>query len=448
MKAPLIALWILDLIVCQVTCAYAQLDQYGGWTNIEAPATGHFYITQINGRHTFITPEGHAYFAMGINHLSSSRSERYVHLKDYQTDRQAMERIKEDLAYWNMNNAGGDTPELIQQSMPFFVSISLTNNAHWLPADKFEFTDVFEPGYIEETKALIKRQCERYKENKFLIGYYWTDTPRWDVLISRKRHLRDWVSYLRNLGPEAAGKQAYVAFLEQKYQTIEAFNKAYGLGFESYQSLLNGRFDHIDFHRPLVVQDDQEFLGVIADHLYMLAAETIKVHDPNHLILGEKYLAGDHPESVLKAATKYVDAISIQPGPEKGPGPGPGKEESNFNHQNFEMLHLTTGKPVLICDHSNTFYSKAYPITLWHQHETQQLAGEALTQYIRESVQQNFIIGYVHCQYLDAYDPRRGLMKQGLVSGEGERHEPLSTYIRQANGNALELVKKALLNKE
>lgn len=448
MKALSIAFSVFVLMVCQVTSSYAQLDRYGGWTEIKAPATGYFYITQINGRHTFITPDGHAYYAMGINHLSSSRNEQYAHLQDFQTDQSALTRIKEDLAYWNMNNAGGDSPDVIKNQLPFFVTISLTNNAHWLPADKFEFTDVFEPTYIENTKALIKLQCQRYIKNKFLIGYYWTDTPRWDVLISRQRHLKDWVTYLRSMGPNAAGKQAYVAFLKEKYQTIDAFNKAYGLGFRSFDSMLNGRFDHIDFHQAQVVQDDQEFLGVIADHLYKLATETIKAHDPNHLILGEKYIAVDHPEPVLQAAAKYVDAISIQPGPEKGPGPGPGKEERIFNHKNFQMLHRITGKPVLICDHSNTFYSKEHPVTLWHQHESQEQTGEALTRYIAESAKKQFILGYVHCQYLDAYDPRRGLMKQGLVGSNGKRHEPLSSYIREANRKALEIVKHTLMTKE
>ena len=150
---------------------------------------------------------------------------------------------------------------MVKDEMPFFVTLSLTDNAHWLPADRFEFTDVFEPDYVHKIKALIKQACQRYQENKFLIGYYWTDTPRWDVLISRRRHLKDWVSYLRSLSPEAAGKQAYIEFLRRKYQTIKAFNQSYGLDFESFQSMLNGRFDHIDFHQPHVVQDDQEFLG-------------------------------------------------------------------------------------------------------------------------------------------------------------------------------------------
>ena len=111
----------LSLVALQYSTLKAQLDQYGGWKNIKVQARGFFYITQINSRYTFITPEGHAYYAVGINHLNGSNSERYSHLEDFQTDRGVLRRINEDLAFWNMNNAGDDCPGIVQDQMPFFL---------------------------------------------------------------------------------------------------------------------------------------------------------------------------------------------------------------------------------------------------------------------------------------------------------------------------------------
>lgn len=423
-----------------------QVDKYGGWLSVEADPKDYFYVSKINGRYTLITPEGHAYYPLGMNHMSVFNANTYAHVKSFQNQRDALNKLSNDIRYFGMNcGGGGSCPDILKDQFPFFVSINLTSNAHWLPASRFKFQDVFEQDFMDDLKVKIIGTCVENKNNPFLIGYYWTDTPRWDVELSRQRHLKDWVTFIRNQNADAAGKQQYIAFLENKYETIDAFNEAYALDFQSFESMLDGRFDHIDFHQDHVVTDDTEFLGVIANHLYKLATETILEYDPNHLILGEKYIAGDHPEPVLKAAAKYVDVISIQPGPEKGPGPGQGLEESVFNASGFDMLYELTGKPLLICDHTVSFYTKEHPVTLWHQFENQQKAGEALEKYITECANKAYIVGYLHCQYLDAYDHRRGLLKQGLLNMEGERHEPLSGIIRAANLNALSLVRSGLI---
>jgi len=147
---------------------------------------------------------------------------------------------------------------------------------------------------------------------------------------------------------------------------------------------------------------------------------------------------------VLKAAAKYVDVISIQPGPEKGPGPGTGKAERKFNTEGFENLFLTTGKPIIICDHTVSFYTKEYPVTLWHQFASQQLAGDAQTNYIMQAAKTPYIVGYLKCQYLNVYDPRRGLLKQGLLSENGKMHQPYADLIKQANAEALSWVQNEL----
>ena len=424
----------------------AQFDQFGGWLSISANASGYFHITEINHRHILVTPAGHAYYPLGINHLSSFAEDTYAQVEAFQNETDAKKKITDDIRYLGMNCAGGGScPDFLQRQFPFFITISLTNNAHWLPASRFEFQDVFERDFMDSLSAKIADICSKNRNNPYLIGYYWTDTPRWDVQISRQRHLSDWVSHLRN--QNGAGKRQYIEFLKRNYETIEAFNKAYKLDFKSFESMLDGRFDHIDLYQSHIIRDDTEFLGVIADHLYKFAAETILEIDPNHLIFGDKYIAGDHPDPVLKAAAKYVDVISVQPGPEKGPGPGQGKVESEFNVLSFNELYERAGKPVIICDHTVSFYTKEYPVTLWHQFENQEVAGQALNSYIIECSKIPYIIGYLHCQYLDAYDAKRGLLKQGLLSETGERHEPLCGIIRSANLKALTSIKSDLERK-
>lgn len=426
------------------TAVFAQpkemFDRFGGSIKVKGTETGYFHIEKLNQRYILVTPDGHGFFPVGVNHIGSNT--RQTNIPEFRDEKSASKKILSDLNYWNMNNGGSDCPHLLKQKLPFWVSIGFTSNPHWLSADKFHFEDVFCEEFLAQCDCKIAVVCKEMRNNPYLIGYYWTDTPRWGIKISRDRHMKDWVTTIRELKSDAPGKQQYVKFLEEKYVTISAFNQAYGLDHSSFSALLDARFDHIDVNQEHIIQDDTEFLGAIAEHLYGFLKKTFLKHDPNHLIFGEKYIAPDYPEPVLQAAMKYVDVISIQPGPDMGPGPGPGLQESKFNKQQFDYLHELTGLPVIVCDHQVSFKTLEYPVTLWHQFETEKLAGEASARYMLEAASQAYLIGYNRCQYIDHYDPARGLLKQGLLNENGNIHETLSKAIADINNRIFEMVYK------
>ena len=47
------------------------LDKYGGYPQIKGTKTGHWHTENINGREWFVTPEGHAMYVLGINHINA-----------------------------------------------------------------------------------------------------------------------------------------------------------------------------------------------------------------------------------------------------------------------------------------------------------------------------------------------------------------------------------------
>lgn len=69
-----------------------------------------------------------------------------------------------------------------------------------------------------------------------------------------------------------------------------------------------------------------------------------------------------------------------------------------------------------------------------------------LAWYLTKCVNTPFIVGYLHCQYLNAYDPKRGFLKQGLLDENGILREPLSKILRTVNLNALNIVETELRN--
>ena len=45
-------------------------DRYGGWMKLAGTKTGFFHTQQIDGRWWLVTPEGHAFFSKGVDHVS------------------------------------------------------------------------------------------------------------------------------------------------------------------------------------------------------------------------------------------------------------------------------------------------------------------------------------------------------------------------------------------
>ena len=53
-----------------VLAAEPELDRFGGWRGLKFEATGFFRIDQRDGKHWFVTPEGHAFLANQMDHVA------------------------------------------------------------------------------------------------------------------------------------------------------------------------------------------------------------------------------------------------------------------------------------------------------------------------------------------------------------------------------------------
>lgn len=406
-----------------------EFDQYGGYKGIQGTTTGVWHIEKIEDRHWFVTPEGNAMYVLGINHIDASTEEE-------------KQRTIQNLATWGFNSAGYGVPQWMYPSYPGFVSIRLHDAPHWLPADRFGFEDVFEVAFEVKVKEIIRKSCETGRDNTQVIGYSFTDTPRYDLDISRARRGEDWVSFIRSLGAEAAGKQQYVDFLRASYQgDFGAFQQAYRLESpKSFEDLLAYDFRYLELFRPAIRRDDEVFLAHIAERIYQLSRTYMDTYHPGAILLSEKYKMHDHPEEVLKRAGKYFDLISIQPGPTMGPDVGQGPDESEFDATYWQELYQLTGKPILITDHGFAFHTPEYPRTLWHQFSSEQEAGEFYEHYLQQVIEQPFIVGYLKCQYKSRYDPLRTLLKQGMLNIQGEPYDKLANKVSRVNEQILSQV--------
>ncbi|MFC1735164.1 hypothetical protein ACFL1X_03540 [Candidatus Hydrogenedentota bacterium] len=386
---------------------------------------GAFRVALEDGRHWLITPAGERFLSLGVVHISAVAQQGKVDLfgKRFGCDwRKVSEEAFDNLRNWGFNTAGYGAPRPLREMLPFMADVFLAKNCHFLTNDRFSYPDVFDPQYQREIEEKIKKMCLANRNNDNLIGYYWTDTPHWDLDIARRKRGTDWVSAIRHLDAGAPGKKRYVVFLKQKYDgDTTKFNRVYEMEILAFDELLSEPFDGLDLES--VRSDDMEFLAMIAREYYRVTGEANKRYDPEHLIFGERYLATDCPDEVLVEALPYVDVLSIQP------------LGSRFRQDRFERLHKLTGKPIMLCDHQCSFATPEYPRTMWKQLESEEAVGIAYGNYLEDAFARPYVIGYHRCQYIDRFAPSHGVLKQGLIREDATPYVELVEYVRKANSD-------------
>jgi len=357
-------------------------DPYGGNLALTRKAKGFFRLDEIDGRHFLITPEGHPFRALGLNHFHMMKS------RDY-------DRALQNLREWGFNSGGYQAPAWQRKRIPHTRGIHLVPNGSWRPAGQFAFRDVFASKFLSELEKNIRRVVEPSGENPLLVGYFWTDIPIWN----RKRDGRtakgdplwgqDWISFYKSLPQDAAGRKVWE---DWRSKNPEAAEKA--------------------------------FLAVIARQLYSNAHAITLKYDTNHLILGDRYLESDMPDHVVREALPYVDAIAIQP------------TKKTFDAQSFAGLAQRHGKPIYISDHVSSFRTTEHPNTVGQAAADPESYVAYYTKYVTSALSHPSVIGYNKCQYQDEL-LSSDFLKQGMLRIDGTPRS-IVDGIRAANRQALE----------
>lgn len=398
-----------------------------------APPGANFKLGTHEGRSFLITPEGKRFLAFGANHtenLSQPPAAEYFTRK-YAND---WERAKEDLLLslksWGFN-ALGDAHSALWQSLPYMASQELANVPFWrtYPRDRalptsYGFPDVFSAAWQGDVQEKIRIFTLKHRTNRNLIGYFWTDTPTWDLNLTRASRGTDWVSELRKLEAHHQGKQRYALFLKERYEGRQADLKLnYGVEGTTVENLAGSRFESVALGLPEVSRDDWEFLGLIAEVYYTTAGTAQKKYDPDHLVFGDKYLIDDCPVEVLTAARKHVDVISFQTGDGMTRLHLP---SDKFQRTQLQRAYSISQKPILICDHQISFPTTDQPRATWTMLHSIGAAAAATEKYLIDAFDEEYIVGYFRCQYVDRGErfPGRGL-KRGLVARDGTPYEPI-----------------------
>ena len=318
----------------------SDFDRFGGWTGWKFNATGYFRVEKAD-RWWIVTPEGNAFLSFGINHLNpefwlqeynSAAWKSNLDLEDLHDDR-FIPALKawflETCRRYRFNTVGVHSDLSVanyeQPSLPYVLPIEFVDIPHHR-ADVIDddFVDVFSKEFVVHCERMAEKFAS--PEDPFLLGYALTDCPllteedcreRPDTIGGAPRDSRiGWPRRLRNLGADAAGKQAYVDSVRGIYRgQIDDFNATYGTAFDSFDALLttqNWR-PETDLSNGYETRDNVEFLKVVVARYYQTTRDALRRFDPNHMFFGDKLNGNtDSLDTVLPITSQFTDVVFLQ----------------------------------------------------------------------------------------------------------------------------------------
>ncbi|MEM8669379.1 MAG: beta-agarase [Planctomycetota bacterium] len=333
-------------------------------------------LKEIEGRTWLIDPEGNPFFAHGITHVSN---------KDLSDDYDAVSVACKELGF---NAYGYGCPRQLKSDMPYVEGRNYVPISTYL-GRTFRFIDIFDPKVQKRLADQVRQRCIENRDNPNLIGYFWTDLSAWPLNNSVGKN---WVDFIRELPPDAAGQKAYAEFLK------------------------SWRGDDPKAR-------DLAFLKVIAREYFRVMGEANREHDPDHLVFGDRFAFNTIVPEVIDEMLPWVDAIAIQPPFQPG-----------FPKAKYQEIHEMTGKPILICDFAIRFKDGDKSIRGWRPQENAQMAGYHYTKYIHDALQTPYIIGAFWCNPIDSQPAfQKTGIKQGLFDEGLKRRPGLSEAVAELN---------------
>jgi hypothetical protein len=340
------------------------LDRYGGRTDLPAmQATGWFHTQKQGGRWWLVTPEGHAFFSLGVNAVNLTDGRTYVQGREYmfadpgaangpfsgnsdsRSDQGSQrdngmnhgrwwdvyannvarslgdhaeaawrKRTVDRLKAWRFNTLGNwsDPAFSGDRRIAYTVPILIHGDFNTVGTG-FDYwgrmPDPFDPRFVKATQAAVANATKNVRDDPWLLGYFADNELSWAGRGPQGR----WALAVGSLaeGPDSPAKQAFLAYLKKTHGDAATFAKAWGVQVTTWEQVAATGFrapDPNEAH-PAIAVDYIAFLKLYADQYFRTVAQTLKKADPHHLFLGGR-LAVRTPE-VEEASAAYADVTSI-----------------------------------------------------------------------------------------------------------------------------------------
>ncbi len=339
-------------------------SKYGGYKKLRFNATGFFHTHYDKNRWYLVDPDGYAFISngvcygarMGVHGFVDCMQDLFAWLpeledsryKDCWTEASAIaEFVKRNSAetgkgrlmfnfaranmirafgpdhwwdawlkittarfkYWGINTIGVGvntyTDErvhdfLAQAKIPFVVT--LQEFPRTKQAIFRDFPDVFSKEYEDACEQYAKEQVAPYVGNPYCIGFFLTNEPEW-LFQDSVNPAQQILAYKGSL----ASKDALLAFLCERYKTIEALNQSWHTEFSAFSDLqkpiMNADFLTSNSNKDLAL-----FRKILIKKYCEVPSKALSAAAPQHLNLGMRYNRLSKNEL---AGNEYVSVCSF-----------------------------------------------------------------------------------------------------------------------------------------
>ncbi|MEO8778001.1 MAG: beta-agarase [Rhodanobacter sp.] len=344
------------------------VDAYGGRQGVQGlRKTGWFHTQEWDKRWYLVTPDGHAFFSLGVNAVASDGGRSYVQGREfmfrdlppdsgpwaafygngdsrraeqgasadigdnhgrwfdfyaanlYRVDGERWQaawctRTLDRLQAWGFNTIGNWSDAALGQAhrLPYTRSINIAG-AYANVASGYDYwgrmPDPFDPRFVQATEAAVAKASVGVSDDPWLLGYFADNELAWAGTGPQGR----WGLALGTLAGEAVSpaKQVFIASLKKEYAAPETLAAAWGIALTSWDALnaTGFRAPLPSEAHPAVARDYSAWLRRYADTYFHTVAAAIRRHDPHHLFLGSRF-AVNTPEAVA-ACAQYCDVVSF-----------------------------------------------------------------------------------------------------------------------------------------
>jgi len=381
-----------------------------------------FTVKQVKGKYWFIDPNGKPFISKGVNVVSSRdgavlpNAEYYNVSGNYKDNSEWAKSAIKRLKGWNFNTIGSwSDAGTFYYDMPFTVILSIPSTAD------HRLVDVFDPAFKETAEQSIASRCKRFKDAKYLIGYFidnelpWYGDWSWDT-----GHAPTLLDEYAKLPEGSAGRQRLEELLKCAYgKTINEFLRVRGSEAKEARGI---------------------FAGIVAEEYFSVITGFIRKYDPNHLILGVRF-AGSAPDGVAAACGKYCDVVSFNYY----------CKNMNVNKQLFDNLYFLAKKPIMITEfsyramenRSGEKNTKGADVTV----KTQEDRKIGFEKYVTQMMEFPYLVGYHWFMYFDQSPQGRSFdgenSNYGIVDIYDKEYEILTAGMKKMNAEADKVHKKS-----
>lgn len=438
------------------------LDPYGGRLDVhDLKRTGWFHTQKQDDRWRLVTPDGHAFFSLGVNAVVTDGGRSYVEGRGFlfnglppdsgewaafygsgdsrRADQGASRgigfnhgrwfdfyaanlyrvdgkrwpaawrsRTLARLQAWGFNTVGNWSDPALGQAhrLPYTRSINIAGDFANV-ASGYDYwgrmPDPFDPRFAQATEVAVTKASADVHDDPWLLGYFADNELAWAGSGPQGR----WGLALGTLAGDARSpaKQAFIAMLRKHYVAPETLATAWGIALGSWDALNATGFaaPAPDESHPAIAADYRAWLRRYADTYFRTVAEAIHRRDPHHLFLGGRF-AVNTPEAVA-ACAHYCDVVSFN-------------IYADLPQHGFDAVAMhALDKPVLIgefhfgSDDRGPFGKGV--VSVWNE----QQRGEAYARFVAAAAGNPDIVGAHWFQYTD--QPVSGRLLDGENSHIG-----------------------------